>query len=85
MAKKAVKKRVEKVETKKEEIKNENKRLLSYKITAILYFVCGACWIISAILSIIAHAKYIFDIVFGIIFIIIGILYLMKDKKDNKK
>ena len=80
MAKKVVKK-----EVKKEEVKKENKRLLSYKATAILYFVCGACWIISAILNVIAKTKYIFDIIIGIVFILIGVLYLFKNKKENKK
>ena len=66
----------------KKEVKKENKRILSYKATAILYFVCSICWGISAVLNIIAKTSYVFDIVIGIVFLIIGILYLLKNNKQ---
>lgn len=69
----------------KKEVKknNKNKRILSLKSTSILYFICGFCWIVSAILNVIAKEKYIFDFVLGLIFIIVGILYFVKYRKDN--
>ena len=79
--KKVTKKEVK--ETKKE-IKKTN-RLLTYKQTAILYFVCSVCWFISAVLNIVADEKPFFDIAIGVVFLIIGILYMVKWNKDNCK
>lgn len=79
MAKKA---KIEKIE-KKEEVKKDSKRLLTFKQTAGLYLVCGVCWIISAILNVVANESPILDIVVGVVFITIGILYLIRDKKNK--
>ena len=79
MTKKA---KIEKID-KKGKIKKESKRLLTFKQTAGLYLVCGFCWIISAVLNVIADESPILDIVVGVVFIIIGVLYLIRDKKNK--
>jgi 1,4-dihydroxy-2-naphthoate octaprenyltransferase len=86
--KQPVKKTIEepKVEIVKENVSTKKTKLIiNSKLTAILYFICGACWIISAIFYIAAKQKPIFDFVIGFVFIVVGILYLVKDKRDNTK
>ncbi len=75
--------KVEKTEPKKEQ-KNKNSRLLSYKTTAILYFVCAICWFISAALNHVADSNYSFDILIAVAFLVIGILYACNIRKDNQ-
>ena len=67
-----------------DDTKQEAKRLLTRKTTALLYFVCGACWIISAIIYSTTKQIPIFDIVLGLLFVGIGVLYLLKDKKEKE-
>ena len=69
----------------KEEPKQESKRLLTKKATATLYFICGGCWLVSAILYSSAKQQSIFDFILAFLFIGIGVLYLLKDKKENEK
>ena len=68
----------------KEDIKQDSKKLLTRKVTAMLYFICGACWLISAILYSTTKQIPIFDIILGLLFIGIGILYIIKDKKERE-
>jgi uncharacterized membrane protein len=86
--KKVVKK--ERVSKAKLEPINENKetkktrnRLLTYKQTAILYFICAVCWFISAVLNYISGTSVSFDILIGVAFLVIGILYAANIKKDR--
>ena len=67
-----------------EEPKQESKRLLTKKSTATLYFICGGCWLISAILYSSAKQQSIFDFILAFLFIGIGVLYLLKDKKEKE-
>ena len=67
---------------KKKKKKKQRSRLLTYKQTAILYFICAACWFISAVLNYIAEASPKFDILIGVAFLVIGILYAANIKKD---
>lgn len=88
--KKVVKKEVKEEEVitkaKLEPVKEEKKqrtRLLTYKQTAILYFVCAACWFISAVLNYIAKVSMGFDVLMGVAFLVIGLLYAANISKDK--
>jgi len=77
---------VERVKT--EEVKTETKkksgRILSYRVTALLYLVCAICWFISGALSYVAEESFAFDIVIGTAFLAIGIIYACNIKKDRQ-
>lgn len=67
----------------KKENKKENKRLLTSYQISFLCFLCSVCWIISAFLYKIAGENPVFDIIVGIVFIVIGVLYLLKGRKEK--
>ncbi len=84
----ANKTKVKKIDNKKKETKDnkktkENKRLLTSYQNSFLYFLCGFCWIVSAILNKIAKESPVFDIIVGIVFIVIGVLYLLRGRKEK--
>ena len=74
--------KLEPIKVEKEE-KKQRGRLLSYKQTAILYFICSACWFISGILNYMTTVSPKFDILMGFVFLIIGLLYAANIKKDK--
>ncbi len=91
--KKGTNKKIKKVTNKEikkdlsDEVKNgtkkETKRLLTSYQTSFLYFLCGACWIMSALLNAVVEENPVFDIIVGILFIIIGVLYLLRGRKEK--
>jgi hypothetical protein len=63
---------------------SEKKFLLTNRVTAILYFVCAICWLITGLSNLDGKTHNIV-INFGltVVFIVLGILYLVKDKKNK--
>ena len=83
-SKKEIKTRNEVINKESTPKKNERRTFLSNKVTAVLYFLCGICWISSAIMNIKSGTSYIFDLALGIVFISLGVFYLCRDKKERK-
>lgn len=76
----AKKTKLTKIDTKNEEKKR--KRILTFKQTSFLYFLCGVCWIISGILKYVSKESPWFDIIVGLVFVIIGFLYLFRKNEQ---
>lgn len=65
---------------KKDEVKDQKKDL----IFGLLYLVCSFLWIGGGVSKIIIKESYLLDMVFGILLLILAIIYLVKYKKRKK-
>ncbi len=70
--------------TKKDNKKVEIKKEKKYFIIGLLYLICGFLWINFGIYRIMLKETYIFDLIIGIILVVLAIYYYMKYKKNEK-